>query len=212
MDGDGDTDLVGTAQGVVEWFANDGSGQFSEVTGRGTLMATGPVEAVGDTDGDGDPDFLILDPPGFYQGYFTKRYNRYRQLEVPRAPRLGGTLDVDVHLNDGGSGPNRLAALFIDVQTSTPIRLVPFGTWHLSLVTALQLGRDRGADGHGVAELRDPGGAGRARRGPVPAGHPGAERGSLDLALLQRRAAPAAELSASPRTGGRRAQRRRRPT
>lgn len=140
VDGDGDRDISALQGSAREWFANDGTGHFQQVPGRASpisyLNATSTAEydVELDLDGDGDEDFISAGTP-----VLAIQHNLLRQLDVPLVPGAGAMLDVDVHMNDGGSGPERAAIVFADRTTASPMPLSPFGTWHLS-AEALELG------------------------------------------------------------------------
>jgi hypothetical protein len=136
VDDDGDPDVSAIHGSSRDWFANDGTGYFHRQAERGSLptFLTATTTAAFDVDGDADDDFITWGVQGL-----AIQSNLYRQLDVPLLPRPGGNIDVHVHMNDGGSGASRSAVIYCDFAAATPMRVPPFGTWHLP-PAALQLG------------------------------------------------------------------------
>jgi len=131
LDDDGDPDVYASARNVVSsdvWFQNDGLGRFGPPPpGRGAVEGTtNVILGSGDLDGDGDEDLLLS-----HRGGLLAVHNLLRQIDVPFAPRIGGTLTIEAHMNDGRSGAARFAVPLVSVALGNPIRVGQLRTFHL---------------------------------------------------------------------------------
>lgn len=129
VDGNGTVDIV--SRGTV-WLG-DGSGGFEELDGLAGLVGTPKDTALGDIDGDGDPDIV---------GYVGRR-NLRRQVAWHGHPVAGEALVLDLH-------GDRLAPWWVWGSTGrTNLELPPFGTLLIDPGQAVLLGAGR-LDRHGT--------------------------------------------------------------
>lgn len=70
VDVDGDLDIATPGFDTIDFYLNDGSGLFPDIE---DILATGPIGAVVDLDGDGAPDVLSGSPLGEFAVHFNAR-------------------------------------------------------------------------------------------------------------------------------------------
>ncbi|MBK8980003.1 MAG: VCBS repeat-containing protein [Planctomycetes bacterium] len=104
VDSDGDLDLVG----YDRMLTNRGAGHFvDETAGRWSILQAtaglrGVRSAIGDIDGDGDPDFAFAD---VISGQICS-VNHDRHVSAPRPPALGSTYPIEFEWRPGyGTAP-----------------------------------------------------------------------------------------------------------
>ena len=137
LDLDGRLDLLATGPDAL--FLGSGSGTFTDATSRIPFdHSSGRALAVGDVDGDGDPDALVgcrgeLSPnPSFFTGGIGPDRlwaNRTRNLAWQRVPTVGSTLELDFC-----AAPVEVMLLYVSAG-SLPLAF-PFGTTWLDPSTA----------------------------------------------------------------------------
>ncbi|MGD1699911.1 FG-GAP-like repeat-containing protein [Dapis sp. BLCC M229] len=107
IDGDGDLDaFIGEEDGNINYFENDGSGSFSEVTGSGNPLNGVNVggwstPTFADIDGDGDLDAFIGELDGNINYFENNGSGSFSEVTGSGNPLNG----VDVGLEEGRSAP-----------------------------------------------------------------------------------------------------------
>ncbi len=132
LDGDGDVDLFATlrpggpAQIVL---ANDGQGRFLNVSAsrlplNAVPLSTQWVVTAADVDDDGDLDLLVGQGPAAVEQVLLT--NNLRQLRCPRAPRVGGNLQIDVLSGPSFGSPGLAFVAVALAGAAQPSTLVGF--------------------------------------------------------------------------------------
>jgi len=96
VDGDGDLDLVGTANGTPTILLNDGRGNFG--SGPAVNLGAGfTPSALGDVDGDGDLDLFVVSPTqaGIRLGDGAGNFGGALNFSLNASPRTLTTGDLD---------------------------------------------------------------------------------------------------------------------
>ncbi|MEZ5323522.1 MAG: VCBS repeat-containing protein [Verrucomicrobiales bacterium] len=121
LDGDGDLDVLSasanefSAVGMIEWYANDGSGGFSQPSAISTQASGAYSVYAADLDGDGDLDILSASYSDFRDGiiawYANDGSGGFSQPSVI-ATQDGGTISVHAADLDGDGDLDVLAASY----------------------------------------------------------------------------------------------------
>ena len=120
VDLDGDLDLV--ARGTI--FLGDGQGRFTDASSRARQLGMNGKLSRADFDGDGDVDL-------FDDGW-KLLLNFHRQLEVPVAPALGSSFQLELHMRRGYAQKTQYAVPFLSFDVlAAPLTIPGLGQLQL---------------------------------------------------------------------------------
>ena len=167
LDGDGDLDIVATSepngaiQGINRQFINDGTGSFAS-TPFPALREYSRAAAVGDVDGDGDPDVVVgnrgWSPNEVYLGQARLFANNTRHVVAENFLRLGTTASIATHARAAGTVSPSLPTFTFAATSLLPqaMPLPPFGNLWLDPLTLVPLSAGATTNGVFVSSLPIP--------------------------------------------------------
>ena len=148
IDEDGDLDLIvpktsanPTLQDRTRVYANDGAGNFSDITMSVLAPPAGVLGdvTIEDVDGDGDTDILYYSLRNNAISVVLEE-NSMRRCSAPEFAKIGTQLDIDLFAREGFAPPGQVSIPLIATRAAT--RAIPvsnFGSLGLDLGTLLVL-------------------------------------------------------------------------